>query len=252
MSTSISPATHLDRAFDGMLAAVYDLVPPADVPDFSHVRLGLAQLKEELGLPLTERDYRAKIDAAAKYGRFSDELGPVWQQLPDVAQAVSNLGQHAPVIGAQPAAQRIRRIFDSARTVGLSVEKSLGKHYAKIASQPRVQAFFDAVRTWATRQMASALRTVHDNLDRAAVAGERGHQARHGIERLHQQLEATLQRQDRGHESARAEAARLRTSTTPTPPTPLRKAPNQPQRPNQRHSRTSQHASPPKMKMASP
>jgi uncharacterized protein YoxC len=189
--------------------------------DFTHVRLGFAQLKEGLGMPLNERERQARVHAAATYGRFAEELDPVWNQLPELAKAITTLDHHSAVIGHLPAADCIQRLYTSARQLGQSVAHTCGKHYSRVAADPRVKAFFQTVRTFVTRHLSHEVRALQDQfaamVDRLDTLTADLNQAGQDLQQLRTQTDAALHGPQADSSGVRigrrAQAARLRSST---------------------------------------
>ncbi|MEU6720678.1 hypothetical protein ABZ897_55275 [Nonomuraea sp. NPDC046802] len=220
-----------------------DVMPPIERPDFSDLHLQFAALRDSLGLPPTERDLNVRLELASKQGLFIDEVGPIWNQIPDVAKAIKNLDQHLPVIGQFPAAERIQRTVQSTNRLGTSMRRAFGQHYNKITAHPRVQAFFQTVRKFVTRQISHEVRDLQDRL--ANVTGRLDNttadpaQARQDVQRLQKQLDAALRGPGTGGNPSRfdlrAQAARLRTSTAAAPPKRTHASTDQPQRTAAQH-----------------
>ncbi|MGP4104746.1 hypothetical protein [Nonomuraea sp. KM90] len=214
--TAVEPQqTPLEEAYQGVREVVEELLPSIDWASIDP-QLGFAQLKELVGLPLEKRDYDARVAFASTYGRFPDELGPVWEHLPEVASAVKQLGQH-PVIATMPAWHNVRLVYEGVQQFSTRFVQQFGHHAQKIAAHPKVQKFFRALQNAAVRQMAWDTRMLSSSL---VVTGRGLTSTRRAVSRLETALNDAASRLNTNASqriARRAAAASLRSSTGGVP-----------------------------------
>ncbi|GAA2813121.1 hypothetical protein [Nonomuraea dietziae] len=127
----------LDSAYQGLEEAAQNQIPAEMVPDFAQIRLGFAVLKQQLGMELSVDN---KFDLALgefRHGVPADQLGVVWQQRPDVAQAVSGVRAYAQTLSDRPEWNQLNNTYEATRQVGVAVERQLGPHADKVLADPR-------------------------------------------------------------------------------------------------------------------
>lgn len=215
-----SPDAALDSAYQGIEAAAQDQAPLEGAIDFNEIRLGFALLKKSLGMDLS---FGNKIDLALgefRHGVSADQLGLIWQQRPDVTQAVAAVQKHDNVLSARPEWTRIKNIYEAVRRLGVTLERQLGSYGKKILADPRTQRALRMTADLATRRIAADAWALSRAL---GAAGSTLGQVRRAVQRLENAAKAGASRADevsrQPDRSRRAQAAALRSSTgsTPTP-----------------------------------
>ncbi|MBB3733760.1 hypothetical protein [Nonomuraea dietziae] len=145
----------LDSAYQGLEEAAQNQIPAEMVPDFAQIRLGFAVLKQQLGMELSVDN---KFDLALgefRHGVPADQLGVVWQQRPDVAQAVSGVRAYAQTLSDRPEWNQLNNTYEATRQVGVAVERQLGPHADKVLADPRGKRAIKTVADLATRRIAA-------------------------------------------------------------------------------------------------
>ncbi|WP_219505149.1 hypothetical protein [Nonomuraea ceibae] len=213
MSAVPSPDADLDSACQGLEEAARDLVPPDVLVDFLEIRLKFALLKQDLGMDLT---FGNRIDIALgefRHGLPASQLGAVWQQRQDVAQAVASVGQHAGKLSTRPEWNRIRNIYGRVRDLGTTIERQLGAHGAKVLADPRVKNALKTVADLASRRIAADAWALSKVLGGAGAGLASVRQAVHWLEKAAKAGASRADEVARQHAQRRAAAATVRSST---------------------------------------
>jgi predicted acetyltransferase len=212
-----SPDVALDSAYQGLEEVARDLIPPQVVADFAEIRLGFALMKQQLGMELT---FDNKLDLSLgefRHGVPAAQLGAVWQQRQDVAQAVAGVRQHATALGDRPEWKRIENIYESARGLGVAIQRQLGAHSAKVLADPRSKRALKTVADLATRRIAADAWALSKVLGGAGAGLTKVRQAVQWLEKTAKAGAARVEEESHQPAKRRAAAAALRSSTGGTP-----------------------------------
>ncbi|MEV4116956.1 hypothetical protein [Nonomuraea sp. NPDC049695] len=208
-----SPDVALDGAYQGLEAAAQDLIAPQVSVDFAEIRLGFALLKQQLGMELS---FGNKLDLSLgefRHGVPAEQLGAVWQQRQDVAQAVAGVREHAAALGDRPEWKRIEGTFETTRGLGVAVERQLGPHRAKVLADPRSQRALKTVADLATRRIAADAWALSKVLGGAGAGLAKVRQAVQWLEKTAKAGASWAEEESRQPAKRRAAAAALRSST---------------------------------------